>query len=118
MNLKRFTRGPALYIVLALVLVVAVTTGLRGTDYKTTSTAQLLEYINSGQVSTDETPVRNKLLDKEQQVRVVLKNPDKQGRTKFQASFLVDQGRDFAAAFDKNDIPYDVKVSRESLFVS
>jgi len=61
MNLKRFTRGPALYIVLALVLVVAVTAGLRGSDYKSTSTAEVFNYISSGQVSTDTLEVRTAL---------------------------------------------------------
>jgi cell division protease FtsH len=113
MNLKRFTRGPALYIVLALVLVVAVTAGLRGSDYKPASTAQVFKYISSGQVSTDSKHVKNQLLDKEQQVRITLTDGKK-----FQASFLIDQGRDFAAAFKAADVPYDVKVSHENIFVS
>jgi cell division protease FtsH len=113
MNLKRFTRGPALYIVLALVLVVAVTAGLRGSDYKPASTAQIFSYISSGQVSTDSVHVKNQLLDKEQEVRVTLDNGKK-----YQASFLVDQGRDFAAAFKTANVPYDVKVSHENIFVS
>src|SRR4051812_25040979 len=113
MNLKRFTRGPALYILLALVLVVAVTAGLRGSDYKSASTAQVFNYISSGQVSTDKTHVKNHLLDKEQQVRVTLTNGKK-----YQASFLTEQGRDFAAAFKSADVPYDVTVSHENIFVS
>jgi len=111
MNLKRFTRGPALYIVLALVLVVAVTAGLRGSDYKPASTAQVFNDISSGQVSPDKN--KNILLDKEQEVRVTLTNGKK-----YQASFLIDQGRDFAAAFKNADVDYTVKVSHENIFVS
>jgi cell division protease FtsH len=113
MNLKRFTRGPALYIVLALILVVAVTAGLRGNDYKPASTAQVFKYISSGQVDTDSKHVKNQLLDKEQQVRITLTDGKK-----YQASFLIDQGRDFAAAFKNADVPYDVKVSHDNIFVS
>ena len=111
MNLKRFTRGPALYIVLALVLVVAVTAGLRGSDYKPASTAQVFNDISSGQVSPDKN--KNILLDKEQEVRVTLTNGKK-----YQASFLIDQGRDFAAAFKSADVDYNVKVSHENIFLS
>ena len=40
MNLKRYARGPALYIVLGLILVLAVTNGLRGNGgYKSSNTA-------------------------------------------------------------------------------
>ncbi|MCU1599847.1 MAG: Microtubule-severing ATPase, partial [Frankiales bacterium] len=113
MNLKRFTRGPALYIVLFLVLVVAVTAGLRGTDYKASNTAQILDYISSGQVVDDAKHPKNQLLDKEQQVRITLTD----GR-KFQASYLIDQGRDFAAAFKEAKVHYDVKVSHENIFLS
>ncbi len=53
------------------------------------------------------------LLDKEQRVRVTLKNGDK-----LQAKFLFDQGRQFAEALDDNDVTYDVTVSEQSLLVS
>jgi cell division protease FtsH len=113
MNLKRFTRGPALYIVLALILVVAVSAGLRGNGgYKSVSTAKVLNDISSGQVVATDSK-HNKLLDKEQIVRVQLK-----GGGREQASFLIDQGRDFAAAFKSAEVEYDVTVSHENIFVS
>ena len=112
MNLKRYARGPALYIVLGLVLVLAVTNGLRGNGgYKTSNTATVLAAIVDGDVRSSATD--NQLLDKEQQVKVVLKD----GR-KLQANFLADQGRDFALAFDKAGVKYDVGVSHENVFVS
>jgi len=112
MNLKRYARGPALYIVLGLILVLAVTNGLRGNGgYKTSNTATVLAAIVDGDVKSSATD--NQLLDKEQQVKVVLKD----GR-KLQANFLVDQGRDFALAFDKAGVKYDVGVSHENVFVS
>jgi cell division protease FtsH len=112
MNLKRYARGPALYIVLALVLVVFVTNGLRGNGgYKTSDTATVLSAIQNGDVVSS--AKYNKLLDKEQTVKVELKD----GR-KLQASFLVDQGRDFATAFKDKNLKYDVTVSHENVLVS
>jgi cell division protease FtsH len=112
MNLKRYARGPALYIILALVLVVLVTNGLRGNGgYKTVDTATVLSAIQSNDVKDD--PKLNKLLDKEQTVKVELKNGKK-----IQANFLFDQGRDFAAAFKDQKIHYDVTVSHENILVS
>jgi cell division protease FtsH len=112
MNLKRYARGPALYIVLALVLLVAVTSGLKGNGgYKKSDTATVLSAIENGDVV--DSAKSNKLLDKEQQVKVELKSGKK-----LEASFLVDQGRDFAAAFDKADVKYDVTVSHQNLLVS
>jgi cell division protease FtsH len=112
MNLKRYARGPALYIVLALLLLLALSSGLRGDGgYKKSDTATVLAAIESGDVVSD--PKENKLLDKEQEVRVKLDNGKK-----LQASFLVDQGRDFANAFAKRGVKYDVTVSHENIFVS
>ena len=112
MNLKRYARGPALYIVLALIVVIAVSSGLRGSGgYKASDTATVLTAIQSGEVISS--AKSNKLLDKEQQVRVELRSGKK-----LQASFLVDQGRDFAAAFKDKDLKYDVTVSHDNVFVS
>jgi cell division protease FtsH len=112
MNLKRYSRGPALYIVLGLILVLAVSSGLRGNGgYKKSDTSTVLAAINNEQVLSS--AKTNKLLDKEQLVKVELKD----GR-KLSASFLVDQGRDFAAAFNKANVAYDVTVSHENIFVS
>ncbi len=112
MNLKRYARGPALYIVLALIVVIAVSSGLRGTGgYKSSDTATVLTAIQNGDVISS--AKSNKLLDKEQQVRVELTSGKK-----LQASFLVDQGRDFAAAFKDKNLKYDVTVSHDNVFVS
>src|SRR3954462_4960902 len=113
MNLKRLTRGPFLYIVLGLLVVLALSSGLRGNGgYKKSDTATVLAAISSGDiVSTAKDPAL--LLDKEQQVKVKLKDGKK-----LQASFLIDQGREFADAFKANDVRYDVKVTRESVLFS
>jgi len=112
MNLKRLTRGPALYILLAVILVLAVSSGFRGDGgYKQSDTATVLSAIADGEVVSS--AKSNKLLDKEQEVKVELKD----GR-KLKASFLTDQGRDFASAFERSGVKYDVTVSHENIFVS
>ncbi len=112
MNLKRYARGPALYIVLGLILLIAVTSGLKGDGgYKKSDTSTVLAAISSGNVISS--AKANKLLDKEQQVRIETKDGKK-----LEASFLVDQGRDIALAFDKADLKYDVTVTHQNLFVS
>jgi cell division protease FtsH len=112
MNLKRYARGPALYIVLALILVLAVTSGLRGNGgYKTSDTATVLAAIQSGDVVSN--AKSNKLLDKEQQVRIELRSGKK-----LQASFLNNQGIVFADAFKDKNVKYDVTVSHDNVFVS
>ncbi|MCA1720125.1 MAG: AAA family ATPase, partial [Actinobacteria bacterium] len=113
MNFKRLLRGPFVYIILGLLLVLALSSGLRGNGgYKKTDTAAVLTAISEGQVkSTEKEPAL--LLDKEQQVKVTLKDGKK-----LESSFLIDQGRQFADAFGKADVTYDVKVTRESVLFS
>ncbi len=112
MNLKRYTRGPFLYVVLGLFLVLVVTGSLHGnTGYKTSDTATVLSAIQGGDVRSSAKD--NKLLDKEQTVRVVLNDG-----SKLEASYLIDQGRDFAQAFKDKGLKYDVSVSHQNVFVS
>ncbi|MBK5307211.1 MAG: ATP-dependent zinc metalloprotease FtsH [Frankiaceae bacterium] len=113
MNFKRLTRGPFLYIVLGLLVVLALSSGLRGDGgYKKVETATVLARISAGDVApTKKDPAV--LLDKEQQVKIRLKDG-----SKMQASFLFDQGKEFASAFKANDVKYDVKVTRESVLFS
>ncbi|MCU1691238.1 MAG: ATP-dependent metalloprotease FtsH, partial [Frankiales bacterium] len=115
MNLKKYARGPFLYVTLGLLAVLALSGGLRGNGgYDTTDTSRVLTAISEGQVkSTDKDADTALLLDKEQQVRVTLENGDK-----LQAKFLIDQGREFATAFERADVRYDVKVNEQSLLVS
>jgi len=117
MNLKRLVRGPALYIVLGLILVISLTSGLRGNGgYEKSNTATVLKHIQSGQVV--DSPKLNKLLDKEQVVKIALEGEGGKSGKKLEASFLIDQGRDFAAAFKEAKVGYDVTVSQDNIFVS
>ena len=112
MKLKRYARGPALYIVLGLILVLAVSSSL-GSDggYKKSNTATILAHIQAGDVASSAKD--NLLLSKEQTVQIKLRSGEK-----LEASFLVDQGRDFAAAFQASKVAYDVKVNNQNVFVS
>ncbi len=113
MKLKRLARGPFLYITLALLAVLALSNVFQGNDgYDTSDTATVLTQIQDGNVVDDgRDPAL--LLDKEQQVRVTL-----QDGKKLEASYLVDQGRQFADAFDAANVRYDVQVSQDNLLVS
>jgi cell division protease FtsH len=112
MNLKRYARGPALYVLLGLILVIAVTSSLSNDGgYKKSNTSAILAAINDGQVKSD--PKLNKLLDKEQEVKVELKDG-----SKLSASYLFDQGTEFTDAFAKAGLKYDVTVTHQNIFVS
>ena len=117
MKLKRYTRGPALWVILALVLVFALSSAFRGDGgYSKASTGTVLSKIQAGEVVSSAKV--NKILDREQVVKIQLKASDGTPGKKLQASFLFDQGRDFAAAFEKQKIDYDVTVSKDNVFVS
>ncbi len=113
MKLKRLARGPFLYITLGLLVVLALSSAFRGNGgYDPSTTATVLEQIKDGNVvNSAREPAL--LLDKEQQVRVELTDGKK-----LQANFLIDQGRQFADAFDAADVRYDVQVSRDNVLVS
>jgi cell division protease FtsH len=113
MNFKRLTRGPFLYIILGLLVVLALSSGLQGDGgYKKTDTATVLAAISAGDIkSSQKAPAL--LFDKEQSVKVELND----GR-KLQASFLTGQGSRFAEAFQANRVTYDVKVTKQSMLFS
>ena len=114
-KLKKYTRGPFLYITLGLLVLLALSGGLRGDgEYKTVETSRVLQAIADDDVrSTSKEGETALLLDKEQQVRVTLDDGDK-----LQAKFLVDQGREFADALESAEVKYDVRVNEQSLLVS
>ncbi len=117
MNLKRFARGPFLYVLLGLIALLLLTGGLRGDgEYKQVDTAAVLSAIESGNVSESD-PVQ--VLDKEQEVRLTLSEGRTiEGESKVRTSFLFDQGRQFTDALARNDLRYDVQVNNQGLLVS
>ena len=116
MNLKRFSRGPFLYVTLGLMVLLILSGSLRGDgDYKEVDTAAVLAAIAAGDVkSSDDEPVE--VLDKEQEIRLELKDGTTiDGESKVRASFLFDQGREFTEALQEADVTYDVKVNNQGL---
>ncbi len=119
MNVKRYARGPFLYILLGIIALLLLNSGLKGDGgFKKTQTAAVMNAIADGDVlSSKQDPAL--LLDKEQQIKVVLKPGHRiDGAGKLQASYLVDQGKDFAVAMNKAGVIYDVKVSKDNVLVS
>ncbi len=119
MNLKRFSRGPFLYITLGLLVLLFVSGSLRGDgEFKEVDTASVLAAISAGEVKSDpEEPVE--VLDKEQEVRLQLEDGATiDGESSVKTSFLFDQGRQFTDALQEADVPYDVQVNSQGLLTS
>jgi cell division protease FtsH len=116
MNLKRFSRGPFLYITLGLLALVVFSSSFRGDgDHAEVTTGQVLAAIDAGDiVASDEEPVE--VRDKEQDVRLTLEDDAAiEGETKVMASFLPDQGVLIIEALDRADLAYDVQVNRQGI---
>jgi len=119
MNLKRFSRGPFLYLTLGLLVLLVLTNSVRNDGgFEQVDTSRVLAAIEAGQVDTDaKEPVQ--LLDREQKIQLTLQDgAEIEGNTKVEASFLVEQGVQLADALEAEQIPYDVQVNNQSLLVS
>ena len=119
MNLKRFSRGPFLYVILGLLVLLVFGSVFSGDGgYKKVDTSAVLQAIANGDVkSTKKDPVL--VLDKEQQIKLQLNDGVKiDGSSKIQASYLLDQQVQIAVALKDAKVVYDVKVTRENVIVS
>ncbi|GAB1820201.1 ATP-dependent zinc metalloprotease FtsH [Herbidospora sp. RD11066] len=118
MDLKRFTRGPLLWILGIVVLLLLVTTLMNtGGNYTSADTSTVLQQINSGNV------VSAKVIDKDQLAQVTLAKPINVGSKstdRIQASWVTGQGVQFtdslAKANPKNG--WTVEVPKENFFVT
>ncbi|KDQ68010.1 ATP-dependent zinc metalloprotease FtsH [Streptomyces halstedii] len=123
MDVKRYFRGPVMWIVLAVLAVVVLmqVVGSSG-GYKTVDTGKVIQAISKNQVEQaklttgDEQIIKIELKDKEK-----LKGED---GSKFQASYIGNQGVELANTlqqkFESGDIEkgYTVSPSKQSPFVS
>src|SRR3954453_24261201 len=92
MNLKRFTRGPVLWIAIVVLLVQVFSSFTRGDGgYKKVSTSTVLTAISDHQVR------KARVLDKEQRIEITRLDGVKQ-----QASFLSDEGDEVAGLLNEN----------------
>ncbi|MGI5250997.1 ATP-dependent zinc metalloprotease FtsH [Actinacidiphila glaucinigra] len=126
MDVKRYFRGPVMWIVLAVLAVVVLmqVVGSSG-GYKTVDTGQAIEAINSNQAKSAELTTGD-----ENTIKVELKDGAKVGGkdlgSKVKASYIGDQGVDVAKILqakvddtDKSTLPdgYTVAPSKQNAFV-
>lgn len=123
MDVKRYFRGPVMWIVLAVLAVVVLmqVVGSSG-GYKTVDTGKVIQAISKDQVE------QAKLTTGDEQIlKIELKNGQKlsgESGSKFQASYIGDQGVQLADTlqkkFESGDIEkgYTVSPSKQSPFVS
>jgi cell division protease FtsH len=119
MNLKRFSRGPFLYVLLGVLVLLIATRGLGGDgEYEEVDTAKVLAAISAGDVvNSGEDPVQ--VLANEQEVRLELaEGTTIDGASKVRASFLPDQGIRITDALREADVNYEVQVNNQGLLTS
>ncbi len=117
MDVKRYFRGPVMWIVLAVLAVVVLmqVVGSSG-GYKTVDTGQVVQAINENKVESAKLTTGD-----EQTVKVQLKDGQKvEGSSKIQASYIGDQGVTIASTlqdkFQNKQIPdgYTVSPSKQN----
>ncbi|MGW2848802.1 AAA family ATPase, partial [Streptomyces sp. NPDC001274] len=123
MDVKRYFRGPVMWIVLAVLAVVVLMTVVGSSGgYKSVDTGQVIQAISKDQVAQAKLTTGD-----EQTIKIELKKgaklPDESG-TKFQASYIGDQGVQLADTLQKKfesgsiDKGYTVSPSKQSPFIS
>ena len=115
MDLKRYLRGPLLWIVLAVLAVLVLTTVVHGNGgYTHVDTSKIVAAIKGGQV--DSATVK----DKEQQIQVTLKKGVTiKGHNKVYADFTTHQDDQLTTALvDAGVTNWTAKVSHGNLFAS
>ncbi|MFJ6798452.1 ATP-dependent zinc metalloprotease FtsH [Streptomyces sp. NPDC091268] len=123
MDVKRYFRGPVMWIVLAVLAVVVLMNVVgSGGGYKTVDTSEVIKAINSGQVQSAELTTGDS-----QMIKVELKKDQKladNSGTKFQANYIGDQGVQLAqnlqSKYEAGQIPdgYKVAPDKTSPFLS
>ncbi|NEA28298.1 ATP-dependent zinc metalloprotease FtsH [Actinomadura bangladeshensis] len=114
MDVKRYFRGPLLWILLFGILVALVMWGVNpGRSFEKVDTSKVVQEINSGQVKSA------KIVDKDQRIEVTLKNDKRQ-----QASWVDGQGLQLQQQLQKQSDAgqlsggYNVDVPKQSFFLN
>ena len=113
-DIRRYMRGPVVYVVVVLLLVMVFFQVISGTDAaKKVPISRIRQFIASGQVD------KAQFFDKEQRIEVELREKV-EGTTKFQANYVTDQGRDLVNEVYDKDAKTEAKVhiSRDNVFLS
>ncbi|MET9886016.1 ATP-dependent zinc metalloprotease FtsH [Streptomyces sp. NPDC006430] len=123
MDVKRYFRGPVMWIVLAVLAVVVLMNVVgSGGGYKSVETSEVIKAINSGQVESAKLTTGDS-----QMIKIELKKDQKLGNndgTKFQANYIGDQGVQLAqnlqTKYEAGQIPdgYTVSPDKTSPFLS
>ncbi|PZT72542.1 MULTISPECIES: ATP-dependent zinc metalloprotease FtsH [unclassified Streptomyces] len=123
MDVKRYFRGPVMWIVLAVLAVVVLMNVVgSGGGYKTVDTGQVIQAISKNQVNQAKLTTGD-----DQIIKIELKDGQKladESGSKFQASYIGNQGVELAdmlqKKFESGDIKdgYTVSPSKQSPFVS
>lgn len=120
MDVKRYFRGPVMWIVLAVLAVVVLmqVVGSSG-GYKTVDTGQVVQAINDNKVQQAKLTTGD-----EQVIKIELKDGTKvEGSSKIQASYIGDQGVALATTlqdkYQNKQIPdgYTVSPTKQNAFV-
>ncbi|MGW0901197.1 ATP-dependent metallopeptidase FtsH/Yme1/Tma family protein, partial [Streptomyces goshikiensis] len=114
MDVKRYFRGPVMWIVLAVLAVVVLMNVVgSGGGYKSVETSEVIKAINSGQVDSAKLTTGDS-----QMIKIELKKGQKLGDndgTKFQANYIGDQGVQLAqnlqTKYEAGQIPDGYTVS-------
>ncbi|MFB4305474.1 ATP-dependent zinc metalloprotease FtsH [Actinomadura sp. GTD37] len=114
MDVKRYFRGPLLWILLFGILVALVMWGVNpGRSFEKVDTSKVVQEINTGQVKSA------KIVDKDQRIELTLKNDKRQ-----QASWVDGQGiqlqQQLQKQADAGKLPggYNVDVPKQSFFLN
>ncbi len=114
MDVKRYFRGPLLWILLLGLLVALLMWGINpGPSYEKVDTSKVVQEINAGQVKSA------KIIDKDQRIELTLTNGDHQ-----QASWVGGQGHQLQQALQKQAVEgnlsggYDVEVPQQSFLMN
>jgi cell division protease FtsH len=112
MDVKRYFRGPVVWIVLAVLAVVVLTQLVSNAGgFRKEQTSNVIAAIESGQVAS-----ATLIGGSEQSIELTRK--DAKDR-KIRASYLTDQqGSQIAELLKQNGVRYDVKIPKQNVFVS
>jgi len=112
MDFKRFLRGPLVWIVLAVVVVSVGFSLLSGSGFKEVTTKQGLSLLKDDKVSSA------KIVDNEQRVDLVLKQPDGSLGKQVQFYYSAPRGEAIVKAVDASGAKYDDQVDKGNWFTS
>jgi cell division protease FtsH len=112
MDFKRLFRGPAVWIVVAIVLIVAATTLLTSTGTHQVSTQHGLSLLQGGTVTNAQ------LLDPEQRVDLTLSKPDGVNGEHVQFYYVAQRGTDIVNAITAAKVKFNDNVDQPNLWSS